>query len=311
MTVGWRAQGEKMGTIDLRHGASDQLVIHYGGRLNSVDAYTFANSLVSLADTIRAINKTVNPSLNIEVRVESLGPGSFRAVIKSLQSGLAGLLKRQTETTVISILIGLIFMHWGNDRAQIIINDDSYVIQIGDDRIVLPREVYEQTKNVERNVAVQEGIQKTFSVLDSDTAIENFGFAEKIDSAGPFIQIPREDFRALSERQDSLLDPETQRAKSDRARLVVNRLWLRDVDRKWSFEWNGTPISASIKDANFRSRMKSRLVSILPGDALDVEISFVQTFDQKLGVYVNDHLSYAIERVYGKIDQDSGQEELF
>ena len=69
-----------MGTIDLRELNSDQIVIHFGGALTSVDAYTFGNSLVSLADTIRAINETINPGQNIEIRLDAVGLGSFRAV---------------------------------------------------------------------------------------------------------------------------------------------------------------------------------------------------------------------------------------
>ena len=41
--VRWRAKGfEKMGTVDLRDLSGDQIVIHFGGELTSVDAYTFA-----------------------------------------------------------------------------------------------------------------------------------------------------------------------------------------------------------------------------------------------------------------------------
>ena len=87
MPIEWRPAGEGMGIIDLRKFDDDKIVVHFGGQLSSVDAYTFANSLVSLADLVRAINEVVNPGQNIEVRLDAVGPGSFRAVIKRVKKG--------------------------------------------------------------------------------------------------------------------------------------------------------------------------------------------------------------------------------
>ena len=64
-----------MGIVDLRPLERDEIVVHYGGSLNSVDAYTFANSLISLADTAREINKIINPDQPIEVRIEAIDRG--------------------------------------------------------------------------------------------------------------------------------------------------------------------------------------------------------------------------------------------
>ncbi len=74
MSPNWRRTGESMGTIDLRHLGGSEVVIHFGGSLKSVDVYTFANSLVGFADTVRAVNKLVDPNCAIEVRVEAVIP---------------------------------------------------------------------------------------------------------------------------------------------------------------------------------------------------------------------------------------------
>jgi len=78
MPIKWRTPGAGVTTIDLGKLEGDQIVIHYGGALTSVDAYTFANSLVAFADTVRAINYELNPGQNVEVRLEAVGPGSYR-----------------------------------------------------------------------------------------------------------------------------------------------------------------------------------------------------------------------------------------
>lgn len=88
--IRWRSAGDSMGAIDLGELKGDQIVIHYGGALTSVDAYTFANSLIELANTITAVNHAIDPNQNIEVRLEALDKGSFRAVLKRIPKGIGG-----------------------------------------------------------------------------------------------------------------------------------------------------------------------------------------------------------------------------
>src|SRR5665213_3561300 len=97
MKTTWRNGGESMGTIDLRELDGDQIVIHFGGELRSVDAYTFANSLVAFADVATAVNSVVNPGQNIELRLEANGPGSYRAVVKRRPKNPAGFFSRGIE----------------------------------------------------------------------------------------------------------------------------------------------------------------------------------------------------------------------
>ena len=97
-----------MGTIDLSEISGDQIVIHYGGALTSVDAYTFANSLVAFADAVRAINRVINPEQPIEIRVEAIGPGSFRAVIKKSVKGLGGFFSRGIEKVFWAVVTAVI-----------------------------------------------------------------------------------------------------------------------------------------------------------------------------------------------------------
>ena len=86
-----------MATVNLGELGGDQIVIHFGGALTSVDAYTFGISLVAFADTIRAVNGILNPEQNIEIRLEAIGPGSFRAVVKRLKKGFGGFFARGAE----------------------------------------------------------------------------------------------------------------------------------------------------------------------------------------------------------------------
>ena len=86
----WRENvGRRLTTVDVRKFEGDSIVVHFGGQLTSVDAYTFANSLISFADTVRSINAQINPGQDIDIRLDAVGPGSFKAVIKQVKKGLS------------------------------------------------------------------------------------------------------------------------------------------------------------------------------------------------------------------------------
>lgn len=78
-----------MATIDLTKASdSEGFVIYFGGQPNEVDSYTFANALVAVADAFREINSQVNSGTALEVRLEALAAGSFKAQLKGLRKSL-------------------------------------------------------------------------------------------------------------------------------------------------------------------------------------------------------------------------------
>jgi len=64
-----------MATFDLtKFNNSDGFVLHFGGRPNEVDTYTFANALVAFSDAFREVNSQINLSISIELKFEAVGP---------------------------------------------------------------------------------------------------------------------------------------------------------------------------------------------------------------------------------------------
>ena len=171
-----------MGTIDLRKMSGDQIVIHFGGAVTSVDAYTFANSLVAFADTVRSVNGVINPNQGIEVRLEAIGPGSFRAVITRVKKGLGGFFSRGAEAVSWGLIGALIYENLtkGDPGVQVTVNTNEVVIQHGHDRIIVPRAVYDHLPNVRSNLEVQKNLRRTFQVIEGDDAIQNFGLTPKL-----------------------------------------------------------------------------------------------------------------------------------
>lgn len=70
-----------MADINFGQFEGDRVVVHFGGSIGSIDAYTFGNSLVEFTDSMLAINNVINPGQEIEILLEAQGPGSFRAMV--------------------------------------------------------------------------------------------------------------------------------------------------------------------------------------------------------------------------------------
>jgi hypothetical protein len=309
MPIKWRTPGGVMGVIDLRRLDNDQIVIHFGGQLSSVDAYTFGNSLVSLADTIRAINETINPGQNIEVRLDALGPGSFRAVIKKVKKGLGGFLSRAPENAFWAILAVWLIDPTFRESRKIEVFDDRVEISEGGDTIIISREAFDQFQNTRNNPRIERSVRKTFETIERDESIENFGITPSLDDPEPLIQIPRNDFHKLA-TGEAIVDGSKRRLQHARSVFIVLKPWIDASKHKWSFEWNGVPVSAYLTDQDFLERVKNHEIRFGNGDALDATIAYFQDFDENLGVWVNDTQTFAVSEVYAYLPKDGTRFDL-
>ncbi len=79
-----------MPTVAIRD-FGDHFVIYFGSADRRINAYTLAATLTNLADAAKAANATLNPGHEIEVVVEALGAGSFRAQIRTVYREAANL----------------------------------------------------------------------------------------------------------------------------------------------------------------------------------------------------------------------------
>lgn len=59
-------------------------VLYFETPETRINAYALASTLVALADAAKAANRTLNSGLDIEIVVEALGGGSFRARIAAI-----------------------------------------------------------------------------------------------------------------------------------------------------------------------------------------------------------------------------------
>ena len=250
--VRWREDGGgRLTTVDVRKFESESIVVHFGGQLTSVDAYTFANSLISFADTVRSINAQTNPGQDIDVRLDAIGPGSFKAVIKQVNRGLKGLFTSAPQN-VFWIIAALYLENSLDGASTITVGRNTVTIERSGERIIISKDVFDDYKGVMKNTDVQKQVSKTFEAIERDEAIDDFGLSPSLEDAEPLVQIPRKDFGALIRMPDVLRpDEEKRRQHTLSATLIILKPWINASEKKWSFEWNRVPISAYVLDEKF------------------------------------------------------------
>lgn len=275
------------------------IVIHFGGSATNIDAYTFANALVSFADAVQSINDILNPGEAIVLRLTAQGPGSYRAVVKKVRQGLGGVFSRGLEPVFWGVVATLIYekVIKNDPPAHITVTTNEVIIQNGNDRVIVPRIAYEALPNVRNDPKVQSNLSRTFKILERDAGITAFGVTSSLSDPEPVVLVPRAKFEMLAEPVTVIEGPQKTREREDKARLVILKAWLNHAKRKWSFEWNGVPLSAPIADNIFLDKLDQREYLIGSGDALDVILKYTQNFDEELGVYVNDPNSFVISEV--------------
>ncbi|MFC1335316.1 MAG: hypothetical protein G8D90_10480, partial [gamma proteobacterium symbiont of Clathrolucina costata] len=130
-----------MHVIDLRE-FEEEFVIHFGGEPTRINAYTLASTLVSIADAAKAANALINPGYEVEIVVEALGSGSFKAKVRSIYNGLGNLFdKGDLKAIALSIIAAFIYQHTlaPDNEVNIIVNEDEVVIEQGETKVVVPR----------------------------------------------------------------------------------------------------------------------------------------------------------------------------
>lgn len=275
------------------------VVIHFDTEDTRINAYTLASTLVALADAAKAANSTLNAGCEIEIVVEALGPGSFRALIRAIYSTSRNLFSNQV---VVGVVIGIL----GNyiyertlsldNKISVEVKTDEVVIQRGQDRVVVPRNVYDATRKVEKNPQFVKAMTKTFDAVASDEKVRSLGLVPAMDSPPPQISIPRAVLQTLASEIPE--DPDA-RVIFEAAELQIIKAILEKSKRKWEFMWRGIKISAPVVHEQFYVDFFAHDITIAPGDTLEVTLAIKQTKDLDTGIYSN--IGYEVVEVHNHI----------
>jgi hypothetical protein len=277
----------------------DGFVIHFDTDGERINAYTLASTLVGIADAAKAANNAVNFGYDIEVVVEAIGPGSFRALLRALYTQTGNLFSGESVRTIIlGVVASFIYERTCavDHPLKIEIKTDEVIIESGVNKVIVPRNVYDATRDAEKNPQFVRSIGKTLDSIAADNDVKSIGFVQKMDSPPPAMVIPRATIQSLDIAPAT--DPDT-RVIFEQCELQMVKAILERSTRKWEFMWRGVRISAPIIDAKFYTDFFAHDITIAPGDELRVRLAIKQSRDTRTGIYTN--IGYEVTDVYNHV----------
>jgi hypothetical protein len=277
--------------VDLRSLRDDGFILHFGGRVRSVNAETLGRTLVALSDALSAINDDVNPGYRLEVVIEALEPGSFRARIranKKLVGNIFGALPIKEVLAGLLVLLIYDLIRGQDDKTTVIVKGDVVIVETKDSRIVIDRPVYEAKKALRQKDRANAHIGKAIEALQADDDVKEFGIGESLEQEELVLKIPRREFPLILEHAMPPINDENDTIDVP-AHLSIKKAVFERSRRKWEFIWNGVPISATITDRKFFDRLIRRQVYLQHGDAFDAVLRIKRSRDPVSGAWVNRH----------------------
>jgi len=242
----------------------DTIVLHFQTDAPRINAYTLASTIVAIADAAKEANSAINHGFDIEIVVEGFSGGSFRVSISAIYESAKNLFSAKGALTAIicSIIAAGIYQKVFHKDVKVIINTDEVIIEQGDNKIIVPRNIYDATQEAEKNPKFRSAITKTFEAVARDEQIEGIAMVQSLDSPPPKFVITRDDI--LKAALPSNAEPDY-RILTERAELYIVKAILESGNRKWEFRWRGFKIVAPVKDKGFHERFRAHKVTIAPG----------------------------------------------
>lgn len=264
---------------------TDRFVLYFQTQKHEVNAYALAATITGLANAIKAANTVINPGYQIEVLVESLPDGSFQTVIKTVYNSAKNIFASEASKAIIyGVISTYVYEHYIDIKEPIRIetNDANVIIQSGNDRIIVPKNIYEAKKQVEKSEKFVSSVGNLFEGASLDVSVKGIGFKNSPDKTPPPIIISRDYFDIYESRKS---DGENEIIEE--ANLEISRAILSRGLRKWEFFWRGIKISAPVLDNEFYDKFFAHDITIAPGDCLVVDLRIVQKEDADTGILMN------------------------
>lgn len=289
---------------------TEQLILHFDTEFPEIDAQTFANAIIAFDELLRAINGVANPGWDIEIDFTHAESGSIRTFFKIVKKDAKTLAKSPLALILFPFLLNILSNWVSSDPVNIIVYSDSYVVQKGDERIVLPKSSAQVAQRIEASPQVRQKTKNLIAVCEADSNVRSLDIRSTRSPNTPIVPIPRDRFgiiRDLPEIASEAL-PSNRQLPHIKQKVVVVTAHLERSARKWKFIWNGQKINADIQDVSFFDKLASHEYEFGQGDILTVDMVVDQELNDLVGAYENK--GYHITKVH-RHQRGPKQGELF
>lgn len=274
----------------------DRFVIYFDTPRREVNAVALATALVGLSDAVREINILINPGYSVELVVQAFEGGSFQALVRTIYNKTRDIFASEP---VRNIAYGLIASYIyqqtmaPNTAPIVIVQPEQVIIESGNTRVVVPKEIFEAKERLERSERFRSSIATVIAGARGDSDVVGIGLKMNPDKNKPDIYIPREQFIIFESPRDLLEDS---REIVEYANLEISRAILARGPRKWEFFWRGVKVSAPVYDSLFFDKFFAHEIKIAPGDVLRVALRITQKRHPDTKIFVN--VKYEIVEVF-------------
>lgn len=284
---------------------SDTFIISYDGELHSVNSNTFANSLIPFAKVIEEINQLIDPSSQIEIRIEAIDKGSFKPTIKICKKILKTVVPfLPAKNNTLQVFLAALAVYYAqSDKDTTTIKDKEVIIKSKYSRIIISKDVYEQATEIADNQNVKKNLALSFEALENDSSVSGLTMQKNLsDTVYPFSST-REEFKYFTVLAEPEIDNEDRIQTNEETTLQIIKIILEKGTRKWEFAWRGIKISAPVTDNAFWEKMEAGEISIKQGDCIHAVLKITQVLDKLTKAYFNE--SYEVVEVKQYLSQPS------
>jgi len=286
---------------------SSDFKIKFDGEQHQIEANVLINSLIHVTTIIQEVNKSIDPTKKIEIKVKAPEKGSFLIHLEIFNpdaiSAIRDLLSRDNmeyAQWVVVTLVGLFQLKKllkSEKPAAVDKSGKQTKIESKSGDVIY---IDSLTFNIyEKNDVVQDALTQHFETISNEPSITGLELLDKDEK--PLIRIDREEFGELSSKPAELKDGE--RIDTERTALNIVRLSF-EKNLKWEFYNRGIKITAKINDPSFYERI-DKGESFSKGDTLEVDLKITKKWDEAVKTWVNK--SYEVAVIHRHISRDNNQ----
>jgi len=265
----------------------DELILYFDTKDKSINAYTLASTLVALADSAKEANRIINPGYEVEIIVTALEQGSFKAIVKTVFKEVKNLFSAESARAIIlSIIAAMLYDKYFAQKQDIVvtINIDTVIVSSQDERMVMPREIYDEKEKLKKSKIVTSKIDSIALSAKNDKRVDSIGYVSS-NLSKPEILIRREDIEIAY--KEAVFEDADLRENIEISTVEILRAILEKSNRLWEFVWHGNRISAPVVDESFYKKFIDHRITVAPGDKFSVKMKIIQKKDKGSGIFIN------------------------